>query len=764
VSVNLRRVPAQPYFASVLRAVETLQRVGQPLNGGAYERLVLLAESGKDDALIETESLLAQYTLADLVVRPDGQVVATAGAAPRDLTEHGWKAFLLRIENPHAIEDDLQIFVGLRSWGTRQNSLEQRPALADTVNPAQLVERLWLQLQLEGHPRLSGFDVEYRVLELCSRDQGDRTARLSFAVGRGAYPDSKSEWAYFNAQSLQIEFRCAPSHEVTVRVADVDGQSCVAALTIKDKYGHVYPSQVLRLAPDMAFQAQVYRGDGEAVALPEGEYIVEYWRGPEYVRKVRDVRVREPVEDVHFKLERWIDPSKWGWYPGDVHIHAAGCSHFMQPTSGVNPETMIRHVRGEALVVGQVLTWGPAWDYQKQFFSGRAISPAASLEHPELQTSNNVRWKPQPTQKDGQSLLRYDIEVSGFPSSVCGHLILLRLQQQEFPGSALPEDWPSWNLPILQWALKQGAVVGYAHCGLGMGVSDDTLPNYLVPPFDNVGTNEAIVDVTHGALHFIAGCELNPSFELNAWYHMLNCGFRVVFAGETDYPCIYDERPGVGRSYVRLEKQPLDDAGYEEWVSSFREGRLYVGDGRGHLLEFTVNGHCSGEHDVVLTEPTAVEIRATVAARLEPRMTEETEAIRTSARFTRPAWHLERARIGDSREVVLELVVNGRPVEALSFLADGEPRKVTFKAHLDRSSWVALRLMPSAHSYPVFVHVGGKPVRASRRSAEWLRTCVDRLWEEKHRFIRDRERNAAAEAYNHARRTYEAIIVESDVP
>jgi hypothetical protein len=32
---------------------------------------------------------------------------------------------------------------------------------------------------------------------------------------------------------------------------------------------------------------------------------------------------------------------------------------------------------------------------------------------------------------------------------------------------------------------------------------------------------------------------------------------------------------------------------------------------------------------------------------------------------------------------------------------------------------VALRILPSSHANPVFVLVGGKPIRASRRSVEW---------------------------------------------
>ncbi len=198
--------------------------------------------------------------------------------------------------------------------------------------------------------------------------------------------------------------------------------------------------------------------------------------------------------------------------------------------------------------------------------------------------------------------MRYDVEVSGFPSSLNGHMVLLRLKEQDYPGTKLIEDWPSWNLPILKWARAQGGFGGYAHCGTGMVVDSTELPNYEIPPFDSIGTHEAIVDVTHGYADFLSGCDTPAVAELNAWYHMLNCGFRLALVGETDYPCITGERPGRGRSYVRLEQRPVDDAGYDAWVHNLMKGRAYCGDGRSHFLQFAVNGRASGGDDVALAK------------------------------------------------------------------------------------------------------------------------------------------------------------------
>jgi len=420
---------------------------------------------------------------------------------------------------------------------------------------------------------------------------------------------------------------------------------------------------------------------------------------------------------------------------------------------------MIRHVRGEGLYVGDVLTWGPSWYYQKQFFTGHAVTPAATLEHPELQAANNASLKPRTTPEDGESLLRYDVEVSGFPSSHAGHLVLLRLREQDFPGTKLIEDWPSWNLPILKWARGQDAVAGYAHCGSGMAVEATELPNYDIPPMDGIGTQEAIVDVTHGMVDFLSGCDTQPVAELNAWYHMLNCGYRLAMVGETDFPCISDERPGVGRSYVRLDRAPTGDEGYNAWIRGLQRGSLYCGDGRSHFLAFKVNGHGSGGEDALLDSAGNITVEATVAARLEPQPSAETEAIRNAPVR---GWHIENARIGNTREVAVELVANGIAVGKTAILADGTPRPVRFDTVLARSSWVALRILPSAHTHPVFALAGGKPVRASRRSARWCGACVDKIWEVKSPFMRESERPSAAEAFAHARRTYEGILKECE--
>ena len=107
--------------------------------------------------------------------------------------------------------------------------------------------------------------------------------------------------------------------------------------------------------------------------LPDGEYTVESKRGPEYLRRVQTATIDASHNRIDVRMQRWIDPAKWGWYSGDTHIHAGGCAHYEIPTEGVSPETMIRQMRGEALSIGDVLSWAPSWYYQKQFFTGQTV-------------------------------------------------------------------------------------------------------------------------------------------------------------------------------------------------------------------------------------------------------------------------------------------------------------------------------------------------------------------------------------------------------
>jgi hypothetical protein len=111
--------------------------------------------------------------------------------------------------------------------------------------------------------------------------------------------------------------------------------------------------------------------------------------------------------------------------------------------------------------------------------------------------------------------------------------------------------------------------------------------------------------------------------------------------------------------------------------------------------------------------------------------------------------------------VPVELVVNGKAVAKKNLLADGKSHDLAFDIPLDQSSWVAMRILPSAHTNPIFVAVGGKPIRASRASAEWDLNAVHQCWTQKAARISPAEQAAARAAYEHAEEVYKRLESES---
>jgi hypothetical protein len=408
----------------------------------------------------------------------------------------------------------------------------------------------------------------------------------------------------------------------------------------------------------------------------------------------------------------------------------------MNPTEGVQPEDMMRQILGEHLNIGSVLTWGPDYYYQKRFFSG----------------------KDHPLSKPDQ-LMHYDLEVSGFPSSHSGHIVLLNLRDQDYPKTQKLEDWPTWDLPVFRWAKSQGAVVGFAHSGWGLQVSGKELPTSEIPAFDGIGANEYIVDVTYpNTVDFISAVDTPYVWELNIWYHTLNVGFRTRIAGETDFPCIYDGKVGLGRTYAKLEAALT----YEGWLRSLQAGRSYVSDGKTHLMDFKVNGTAAGAGggELRLASPENVTVTVTAAAHLPLK---PNDTIRSRPLDEKPYWDVERARIGDTRDVPVEIVVNGSVAGRQTITADGKLHDLKFVVPVKQSSWIAARVLPAAHTNPVFAIVGRKPVRASHASAEWCLNAVNQCWTQKVPRIRPAELSEAKQAYDHARDVYRRLINETAV-
>ncbi|MEN1680840.1 MAG: CehA/McbA family metallohydrolase [Planctomycetota bacterium] len=850
------RVDAQPLVLQTKRLAEALDYIGNPLPQDVVAELEQLA-SEPDDAKVadRVQALLDPYCVAGVRLR-DGEIKAIVPDKTWPLVEKGWRSYLVKVCNDAGLTTRLHV-----------ESPNARPL---PHAKSEDVASRWMGLTMfDGRPMqasLSGIELEYRIVQFYSRDEGEKQAPIEFSIdakpgtrgrqirewrfdegtdgweaanqveaeardgslhlegtGEDAFitaevgnvtgelllrfwgeasddgvvqvfhwteerpepdpnrvvtlasipgaarqyeaaisvegtlagvridPNTKAssmriDWvdlSYAHRRgetwtSVPMKFVAERAVPVKIEVIDKHPDAATAAFVVRDKLGRIYPEQSKRLAPDLFFHPQVYRLTGETIKLPPGEYDVEAWRGPESLRERKKLVVTKGPTTLSHEVKRWIDPSELGWWSGDHHIHAAGCLHYQNPTQGIQPRDMIRQIMGEDLHVGCCLTWGPCFDYQKRFFSGKQFD---LLRYPYL--------------------VRYDVEVSGFGSHASGHLNLLRLTEQIYPGGTSKDHWPTLGLNTLRWAKAQDAVCGTAHSAAGLTRYVDDLgipagpkgvPHYNIPAFDSIGANEFIMNVTHQlpgpdgrlvpAIDFLATMNTPRVEELSIWYHTLNCGYRVRASGETDFPCMSGERVGIGRVYVKLE----DRLNFPEWVQGIQDGRSYVSDAKAHLIDFECKSPDGRRVEVgvdgselAVEGPTGLQFSADVAALLE-------QSDYQSA---------------DAPELEVELIVNGLPVATSQLKADGSRQPFAFEATIERSSWVALRVFPHAHTNPIFIVVDGKPIRASKASAEWCLRGVDQCWRMKVPTYATEEQADAHAAYEHARKEFARIRQEA---
>jgi hypothetical protein len=772
-------VESQPLLAQATRLNEALTFLGSSLSQADADKLLALRDKpNSQDVSKQIQQILDPYCLFMVDINPEARVKVLRGLAPPILMQSGWKSFLVKVHNQARVPAQLHA-----ESPNAEMPFFQSTSTAE-VKPDHLlshgqVQNRFLEVAIYRNrplqPTLSGLLLEYAVVQIFSKDSGQRQAEISFNIGQGS-----QDIGFRN--SVDVLFNVKPAVKVVLNIKDDDGSPAMASFVFTDNVERVLPDSLFdksvdayrrdagrgfasasaeynflsrelrgvyplpsrRVAtmdpyPDFFFQPQVYRTDGEHVVLPPGNYTVVCTRGPEYIPQKSTITVPEGVTSINldFKLKRWINMASLGWYSGDHHVHAAGCSHYESPEEGVPPLHMLRQSQGEDLNMATVLTWGPSWYHQKTFFTGDIDT---------LSTKENI--------------MRYDVEVSGFPSSHAGHVVLLKLQEDDYPGTNRIEQWPTWTLPVMQWAKSQGALTGYAHSGWGLepvtGSSD--LPNFVVPKMDGIGANEYVVTVAHNAVDFYSAGDTPILWELNMWYHTLNCGFRTRISGETDFPCIFDERVGLARSYFQQEGA-LDYNGY---VTAIKDGRSYVSDGYSHIINFSVDNTKMGvaESELSLKKGKTLNITTRVAAYLPAEQTEIGATIAKRRLDQQPYWNIERARVGGSRKVPVELIVNGEMVEKKEIVADGNWTDISFSYPVKRSSWVALRIPASSHTNPVFVLLNNKPIRI-KASAEWCRKAIDQCWKMKKANIRQEELAAAESAYNHARKIYEKVSQEA---
>ena len=278
-------------------------------------------------------------------------------------------------------------------------------------------------------------------------------------------------------------------------------------------------------------------------------------------------------------------------------------------------------------------------------------------------------------------ILHYDLEVSHFEAARGGHLLLLGLDSIAFSSDVF--HTPNSGIPVVEWARRQPrAVVGMAHAQFWPAEGIQDRPGGCCTPWDT------IVHAVRGRLDFLS-MERMPeedpaSFRL--WKAIENAGFRVAITGGSDWSCIADRfHERTPRTDVIVEG-PLT---YESWLAGIKAGRTVASARVGTRLNLRVDGHRIGD-EVPLAGPQDVTV------------TLETTGVAAD----------------------VEVLVNGEPRARVS-LPEG-PQLAQVRLPVARSSWIAAR-SHNALTSPVYVLVGGAPVRASADDTCYLWRSVEKV-------------------------------------
>jgi cysteine-rich repeat protein len=278
--------------------------------------------------------------------------------------------------------------------------------------------------------------------------------------------------------------------------------------------------------------------------------------------------------------------------------------------------------------------------------------------------------------------LHYDMEVSHFPAARTGHLLLLGLDSLQFSSDVFAT--PQSGVPVVDWARRQPrTIVGMAHGQFWP--SDGTFP---VPPGGCCVPWEVVVHAARGRLDFLS-MERTLDEEPGTWVlwkALQNAGFRVPLTGGSDWSCLADRfHELTPRTDVILDGELT----YEKWLQAIKAGRSTAASGIGCRLNLRVEGRRLGD-EVQLAA--AQEVTAT----------------------------LETA--GPATQV--QVLVNGATVATAAVAAGVQLAQV--RVPITRSSWVSART-PSIVTNPVYVLVGGQPIRASSDDICYLRRSVEHL-------------------------------------
>ena len=422
------------------------------------------------------------------------------------------------------------------------------------------------------------------------------------------------------------------------------------------------------------FEYGYFHGRGaSSIAVPAGKVTLEVSRGPEYRVERRTIDVAaDSIVPVIVRLKRLANLPAAGWYSGDLHIHMNYGGSYRNTANRLAAQARAEdlHVVENLVVNKEGRIPDVAW------FTGR-----------------------DDTVSSRSTIVAHDQE---YHTSYWGHIGLLGLTRNILlPGysgyvnTAAASLYPT-NADIMDLAHEQGAITGYVH-------PFDSYPD----PSDSTRplTNELPVDVALGKVDYYEALGFVDDYSATAkvWYQLLNCGFRLPAGAGTDAMANFASLRGpVGMNRVFVKSgAPLDR---RRWLKALKAGRSFATNGP--LLEFTLQGREPGEELQLPVGKTQLRAGVTLHS-IVP--IDTLEIVRNGEVVSRI--QLPGSRTSLSTSVAL-------PVEGSGWYL--------LRARGARPQYPVLDVYPYATTSPIYVTVGGQPVR-SPEDARYFIAWIDRL-------------------------------------
>ena len=180
----------QPFSAQVTRLIEAADLLGSPFSADEKVSITrLLDATDAKNSTAKLQEILDHHCLFGVQINPEMRVKVAQGPAKPELVEQGWRVFLVKVQNESGTTAELRGVspnaMSLFEGGPPKNASDD--AFRKTAKPN--ATDLWLDLQMfNAQPlkkQLSGLALEYRIVQLYSRDAGKREAKISFNVGQG---------------------------------------------------------------------------------------------------------------------------------------------------------------------------------------------------------------------------------------------------------------------------------------------------------------------------------------------------------------------------------------------------------------------------------------------------------------------------------------------------------------------------------------------------------------------------------------------------